>query len=46
MFQDQLKMDEWDLDMDGLKTTEQDTEEKFNLYLVLDKLVSRPVEDG
>ena len=27
-------------------TTEQDTEERFNLKLVLDKLVSGPVEDG
>ena len=46
LFQQQLKMDEWDLDMDGLKTTEQDREERFNLKLVLDKLVSGPVEDG
>ena len=46
LFQDHLKMDEWDLDMDRLKTTEQDGEERFNLYLVLDQLVSRPVEHG
>ena len=39
-------MDEWDLDMNGLKTTQQDREERFNLYLVLEKLVSGPVEDG
>ena len=38
MIQHQLKMDEWDLDMDGLKTTEQDREERFNLYFVVGKL--------
>ena len=45
LFQHQLKMDEWDLDMDRLKTTEQDREERFNLYFVVDKLFSGPVED-
>jgi len=39
-------MDERDQDMDGLKTTEQDREERFNLYFVVDKLVSGPVKDG
>jgi len=46
LFQDQSKRDEWDLDMHGLKTTEQDREERFNLYFVVAKLVSGPVEDG
>ena len=38
-------MDEWDLDMDGLKHNRTRRKERFNLYLVLDELVSGPVED-